>query len=281
MKINSWRTARRSLLTKFFADENFLLYSILMWDYDATMTSKLKHPCFGLCLSVAFSPARPNKLRTWNTFGVRRTLTHQCTCVDGPFCPHFAGAWAKGKRTSQNKLAVPGFFKNVRRGQFQISQLICQISQLIFYRRHVHASRGVPACIVAKWHRGSGQWTTKGIVLERNQARARSAGLESLVNLCKERLESVNKGKGMETENRTLFHRSTGPSSSPRVVVFIKLFHGGGDLPHSHKTVPTTLVSCCLNIAFQETRSNRKLFCVHVSLLVKHSSWEHVIDRPP
>ena len=26
-KINSWRTVRRSLLTKFFADENFLLYS--------------------------------------------------------------------------------------------------------------------------------------------------------------------------------------------------------------------------------------------------------------
>ena len=26
-KINSWRTAWRSLLTKFFADENFLLYS--------------------------------------------------------------------------------------------------------------------------------------------------------------------------------------------------------------------------------------------------------------
>ena len=26
-KANSWRTAGRSLLTKFFADENFLLYS--------------------------------------------------------------------------------------------------------------------------------------------------------------------------------------------------------------------------------------------------------------
>ena len=34
-KINSWRTAWRSLLTKFFADENFLLYSILKSMYQS------------------------------------------------------------------------------------------------------------------------------------------------------------------------------------------------------------------------------------------------------
>ena len=44
-------------------------------------------------------PARQNKLQTSKTFGVCRTLMPQCTCIDGPFCPHFAGARAKGKRS--------------------------------------------------------------------------------------------------------------------------------------------------------------------------------------
>ena len=36
-KIYSWRTAWRSLLTKFFADENFLLYSIVFWLLECVM----------------------------------------------------------------------------------------------------------------------------------------------------------------------------------------------------------------------------------------------------
>ena len=35
-KINSWRTVWQSLLTKFFADENFLLYSTLAKKKTAT-----------------------------------------------------------------------------------------------------------------------------------------------------------------------------------------------------------------------------------------------------
>ena len=132
-------------------------------------------------------------------------------CTDGPFRLHFAGARAKGKRSSQNQLTASGFFEN-----FQLFWQL--ISQLSSDRWHVHPSHDVPAGIAAKRNRGSGQWH---IVQERNQVRAGSAALKSSVNLWKERLESVNKGKG-EWEVRMLFRRSTGPSWSPCVAVFIR-----------------------------------------------------------
>ena len=97
------------------------------------------------------SPARPNELRTRKTFGVCRTQMPQCTCMYGPSCPHFAGTQAKGKRNFRTNWQRLAFFENFRRdrhGPSRISQLICQISRLIFNRSHVNASHDVPACKV-------------------------------------------------------------------------------------------------------------------------------------
>ena len=53
-----------------------------------------------ICPSTPFehyrrSPARPNELRTRKTFGVCRTRMSQCTCINGPFFPHFDDAKEK------------------------------------------------------------------------------------------------------------------------------------------------------------------------------------------
>ena len=50
-----------------------------------------------------------------------------------------------------NRLAASSFFQSFRRDrrrQFPISQLICQLSQLIFDRSHVNSSYDMPACKV-------------------------------------------------------------------------------------------------------------------------------------
>ena len=97
------------------------------------------------------------------------------------------------------------------------------MSLLILDRWHVHVLHNVRACIAASETVTVQQWR---IVLEWNQAFARSVALES-VNLCKERLESVNKGKG-HWQVRTLFRRSAGPSSNPCVAVFISVAYKFG-----------------------------------------------------
>ena len=58
-------------------------------------------------------PARPNELQTRKTFGVCRTLLPQCTCIDGPFRPHFAGARAKGKRSFRTNLQRLASFRTL------------------------------------------------------------------------------------------------------------------------------------------------------------------------
>ena len=61
--------------------------------------------------------------------------------------------WRSSEREKKlsNRLAVSSFFQSFwrdRRRLSPISQLICQISQLIFDRSHVNASDDVPACKV-------------------------------------------------------------------------------------------------------------------------------------
>ena len=99
------------------------------------------------------SPARPNELRSRKTFGVCRTRIPPCVCIDGPFRPHFTHARAKGKRSFRTDRQCLASFRafgaigveNLR------SQLICQISQLIFDWSHVNALHDVPAknCVPA------------------------------------------------------------------------------------------------------------------------------------
>ena len=99
--------------------------------------------------SIVVLPARPNKPRTRKTFGVCRTQMPQC--ADGPFFPHFASARAKGKRsfrTNWRSLTIFQSFQRDRRRLSPISQLICQISQLIFDQSHVNASHDVSTCKV-------------------------------------------------------------------------------------------------------------------------------------
>ena len=81
-------------------------------------------------LSVASSPwsqchrkfARAVR-RAWTrkTFGICRTRMPVRICTDGPFRPHFAGARAKGKRSSQKRLTASRFFEKLRCLQTQNS----------------------------------------------------------------------------------------------------------------------------------------------------------------
>ena len=115
--------------------ENFLLDEGLTWpmckcNSTDPILSGSTTLYFRLCLSfheIVGSPAHLNKLRTHKSFSVCQTRMPQCTCMDGPFCPHCAGARAEGKVNSQNWLVVSGLFENIRHGRFQISQRICQI----------------------------------------------------------------------------------------------------------------------------------------------------------
>ena len=121
----------------------------------------------------------------------------------GRFRLHFAGAWAKGKRSSQNRLAASGFpenFRQFRRGRFHISKLICQISRLIFDRRHVHASHTCNCCKMKSWQ------LTMGHCCGMKSSMCAQCRSRIISNLRKEkRLESVNKGKGgMEIEKAFL-----------------------------------------------------------------------------
>ena len=102
-----------------------------------------------LCRQILGSPAHRNEMRTHKSFGISRTRMPQCKCMDGPFRPHFAGAWVKGKRSFQNGLATPCFFPNFRR--FQSWQVVCEISGFIFDRSHVNASHDVPTCKSYTW----------------------------------------------------------------------------------------------------------------------------------
>ena len=63
--------------------------------------------------AIVGSPAHPNELQTCKIYGVCRTRMPQCTCIDGPFRPHFTGARAKGEKFS-NKLAAYNFFQSFR-----------------------------------------------------------------------------------------------------------------------------------------------------------------------
>ena len=74
------------------------------------------------------SPARPNELWTRKTSGTCRTRMPQCTCIDGPFCPNFAGDRAKEKRgfpTDRQRLASCRIFDR----SISDLQLICRIIQ--------------------------------------------------------------------------------------------------------------------------------------------------------
>ena len=98
-------------------------------------------------------PARPTELRTRKTFDVCRTRMTQCMCIDGPLRQHVASGWRSSERKKKlsNWLAASSFFQSFRCDQRRpspISQLICQISQLIFDRNHVNASHDVPTCKV-------------------------------------------------------------------------------------------------------------------------------------
>ena len=78
--------------------------------------------------------------------------------TDAPVCLHrWAVSPALRLRSSEkekklsNRPAASSFFQNFRRDQRRqspMSQLICQISQLVFDRSHVNASHDVPACKV-------------------------------------------------------------------------------------------------------------------------------------
>ena len=78
-------------------------------------------------------------------FGKEKWKTiHQCTCIDGPFCQHFAGSRAKRKWSFRTDRQRPASFRTFGAPISDISQLICQISWLIFDRSNVNASHGVP-----------------------------------------------------------------------------------------------------------------------------------------
>ena len=78
--------------------------------------------------------------------------------TDAPVCLHrwavspaLRSCLSEREKKLSNRLAVSSFFQSFRcdrRRQSPISQLICQISQLIFDRSHVNASHDVPACKV-------------------------------------------------------------------------------------------------------------------------------------
>ena len=87
--------------------------------------------------------------------------------------------WRSNEREKKlsNRLAASGFFQSFRHHrcrQSPISQLTCQISQLIFDRSHVNSSHDVPACkvidlrtgfvcagpTVESVDKGKGEWRT-------------------------------------------------------------------------------------------------------------------------
>ena len=98
------------------------------------------------------SPAHPNELRTRKTFGVCRTRMPQCTCMDRPFRPHFAGARAKGKRSFRTGWQYLASFRTFGRSISDL-QLICQISQLICDR--MLALHDVPGRVDNQWMNGT------------------------------------------------------------------------------------------------------------------------------
>ena len=78
--------------------------------------------------------------------------------TDAPVYVHWRAVfpalrWCLSEREKKlsNRLAASSFFQSFRRHQRRqspISQLICQLSQLIFDRSHVNSSHDVPACKV-------------------------------------------------------------------------------------------------------------------------------------
>ena len=68
-------------------------------------------------------PARPKQAADSQTFDVYPTRMPQCTCINRPLRPHFAGAWAKGKKKPSDRLAVSSFFQSFRRDRRRLSPI--------------------------------------------------------------------------------------------------------------------------------------------------------------
>ena len=97
------------------------------------------------------SPALRNELQTHKTFGVCRTQMPQCTCIDGPFRPPFAGARAKGKRSFRTDRQRPASFRTFGRSISDL-QLSCRIIPTdLWLKTRTHPIHDVPG---EKWKNG-------------------------------------------------------------------------------------------------------------------------------
>ena len=86
-----------------------------------------------VCPSTPFSHqhqfASPSKrAATRKTFGVCRTQMPQCSCIEGLFRPHFAGTWAKGKRSFETDWQL--FWEISAQSALTISDLTTDLSDI-------------------------------------------------------------------------------------------------------------------------------------------------------